>query len=189
MARISTYPVDSSVNVADYVIGTDSEDSNVTKNYTIASIVALAPGTTYINAADISGSSVTTIPDLVTFVPLDCVLTANAATSWSVGEAPNQNRIIYDGGTDKFAIITITINVVRTAGDDVHFSIFKNGVEIDGTVQKTEIASNTPAVATTLTLQSLQSVTTSDYFSVSVKNTTGTNSVTATHYNVVAHTL
>jgi len=188
MARISTYPIDSSVNVNDYVIGTDSEDSNITKNYTIASIVALAPGTTYINASDNAGISVTTIPDLVTFVPLDCALTLNAASSWSVGGAPNEHRIVYDGNT-KFAIITVTINVTGTAGDDVHFCLTKNGVKISGTSQKTEIPADTPDVATTLTLQSLQSVSKSDYFSVSVKNTTGTNSVTATHYNIVAHTL
>ena len=42
MAKISTYPIDSSVSLADYVIGTDAEDSNITKNYTIGSLIALA---------------------------------------------------------------------------------------------------------------------------------------------------
>jgi len=42
MARISTYPIDAVVDTGDLLIGTDSEDSNITKNYTIASIIALA---------------------------------------------------------------------------------------------------------------------------------------------------
>lgn len=42
MSRISTYPIDTVVDTADLLIGTDSEDSNITKNYTIASIISLA---------------------------------------------------------------------------------------------------------------------------------------------------
>ena len=33
MARISTYPIDTVVDTADLLIGTDSEDQNITKNY------------------------------------------------------------------------------------------------------------------------------------------------------------
>ena len=38
MAKISTYPSDSNLNADDLLIGTDSEDSNATKNYSIGSI-------------------------------------------------------------------------------------------------------------------------------------------------------
>jgi hypothetical protein len=41
MAIISTYPIDGSVTLEDKLIGTDSEDANKTKNYTISSILAL----------------------------------------------------------------------------------------------------------------------------------------------------
>jgi hypothetical protein len=41
MAIISTYPIDGSVTLEDKLIGTDSEDTNKTKNYTISSILAL----------------------------------------------------------------------------------------------------------------------------------------------------
>lgn len=41
MAIISTYPIDGSVNLTDKLIGTDVEDANKTKNYTISSILAL----------------------------------------------------------------------------------------------------------------------------------------------------
>jgi hypothetical protein len=41
MAIISSYPIDGSVSLTDKLIGTDVEDSNATKNYTISSILAL----------------------------------------------------------------------------------------------------------------------------------------------------
>lgn len=41
MATISSYPNDSSVSYADKLIGTDAEDSNKTKNFTIGSILSM----------------------------------------------------------------------------------------------------------------------------------------------------
>ena len=38
MARISTYPIDSSINGLDILIGSDADDSNITKNYQIDAI-------------------------------------------------------------------------------------------------------------------------------------------------------
>ena len=40
MAKISTYTIDATPQLDDKVIGTDVNDSNMTKNYTIESIVA-----------------------------------------------------------------------------------------------------------------------------------------------------
>jgi hypothetical protein len=40
MAKISTYPVDSSINGLDILIGSDADDSNITKNYQINGIKA-----------------------------------------------------------------------------------------------------------------------------------------------------
>ncbi len=42
MAKIATYVVDSNVQLTDMVIGTDVGDNNITKNYLISDIVALA---------------------------------------------------------------------------------------------------------------------------------------------------
>jgi len=41
MAIISTYPIDATVTLADKLIGTDAEDSSITKNYTVGSILNL----------------------------------------------------------------------------------------------------------------------------------------------------
>ena len=38
MAKISTYAVDNNISASDMVIGTDAEDSNITKNYTVGGL-------------------------------------------------------------------------------------------------------------------------------------------------------
>jgi len=41
MGKISTYAIDSNVTFADKLIGTDAENSNETKNFTIGSLLAM----------------------------------------------------------------------------------------------------------------------------------------------------
>jgi hypothetical protein len=41
MAKISTYPIDTNVSLSDKLIGTDSDNNNETKNFTISSLAAL----------------------------------------------------------------------------------------------------------------------------------------------------
>ena len=41
MAKISSYTTDAVVSYADKLIGTDAQDSNITKNYTIGSILSM----------------------------------------------------------------------------------------------------------------------------------------------------
>ena len=41
MANLNSYPTDGSVSYNDKLIGTDAEDSNVTKNYTIGSLLSM----------------------------------------------------------------------------------------------------------------------------------------------------
>ena len=38
MARISTYGLDASITAEDLLVGTDAEDTNITKNYKIGSL-------------------------------------------------------------------------------------------------------------------------------------------------------
>ena len=40
MARISTYALDASISTDDKLVGTDAEDSNITKNYQIGAFMA-----------------------------------------------------------------------------------------------------------------------------------------------------
>lgn len=41
MSNISSYPTDGSVSYNDKLIGTDAEDSNKTKNFTVGSILSM----------------------------------------------------------------------------------------------------------------------------------------------------
>lgn len=41
MAKISSYPNDTTLSYEDKLIGTDAQDDNVTKNFTIGSILAM----------------------------------------------------------------------------------------------------------------------------------------------------
>jgi hypothetical protein len=41
MAKISSYSTDATVSYSDKLIGTDAQDSNITKNYTIGSILSM----------------------------------------------------------------------------------------------------------------------------------------------------
>jgi hypothetical protein len=42
MAKISTYPVDGIISTDDFVIGSDAENSNITKNFTVGGLLSLA---------------------------------------------------------------------------------------------------------------------------------------------------
>ena len=50
MARISTYSQDTSISVDDLLIGTDAEDSNITKNYKIGDVKDFIAGTQLVTA-------------------------------------------------------------------------------------------------------------------------------------------
>ena len=41
MAKISSYSTDATLSYSDKLIGTDTQDSNITKNYTIGSILSM----------------------------------------------------------------------------------------------------------------------------------------------------
>jgi len=61
MAKISTYSTDATLSYTDKLIGTDSQDSNITKNYTIGSILSMPLPSVPVyanNAAAIAGGLV-----------------------------------------------------------------------------------------------------------------------------------
>lgn len=159
MAKISTYPVDSSVSLADYVIGTDSEDSNITKNYTIGSIFALSSG--HLNAICTTRAITSVIGP--TPVILNNVYTQKSASKWtSVGK-----RLTYaDSGTPattNLFVITFIISSEPVFGVSAQTSFFihKNGVALPDTEQNTSTVDYRST-----TIQTIQSATTGDYFEV-----------------------
>lgn len=87
MAKISTYVVDSSISADDKVIGSDAEDSNITKNYTVGSL------STYIST-QIGGSldvtNVLTASSIADQVPsaLDTALQVEFGAAQGTGSDP-----------------------------------------------------------------------------------------------------
>ena len=95
MAKISTYAIDSTPQLNDKVIGTDVNDNNITKNYTIGDIISLVPP----------------IPSIVTdlFVPIsngvdyvDSVITQDSTT---VPTTINVNGLIGITGTGESVFV------------------------------------------------------------------------------------
>jgi hypothetical protein len=62
MARISTYAIDTSISRNDLLVGTDAEDSNITKNFTIGDLTDFVSTTA-------STGVVTLTPFLITATP------------------------------------------------------------------------------------------------------------------------
>ena len=185
MARISTYPIDTSVNTSDFLIGTDSEDSNITKNYTIASIISLATSGGYINAAVDHTATTATTTVLDNFVPLEGTLVLSVSELWNVGTAANVNRIIYTGTSAQVTKITATVNITGTASEAMSIALFKSGVEIVGTRQNVAIAAAGVLYAA-VSLQAVISLVLNDYITVGVMNIAAANPVTATNFNISA---
>jgi len=185
MARISTYPIDTIVNTDDFVIGTDYNNLNVTKNYTIASIIDLATSGGYINAAVAVGATTeTTIDAINTFYSLAGTLVTSVSNLWAVGTGTAVNKIIYSGTASQATNIISTVNIKGASGSiSVNIALFKNDTEIAGTRQTLQTSGTTN---TSVCLQTVNTLVENDVISVKVMNTTNADNVTAEHFNITA---
>lgn len=80
MARIATYSQDTSISADDLLIGTDAEDSNITKNYKIGDVKNF-----------IAGTQLVTTKITVTSAQL---LSLNGGGSIELIEAPGEGKVI-----------------------------------------------------------------------------------------------
>lgn len=185
MSRISTYPIDTVVDTADLLIGTDSEDQNITKNYTIASIISLVTSGGYINAAVAVGSTTATpIAAINTFYSLEGTLVTSVSNLWAVGTGTDVNKIIYSGTASQATNIISTVNIKGASGSiSVNIALFKNDTEIAGTRQTLQTAATLNA---SVCLQTVNTLVENDVISVKVMNTTNADNVTAEHFNITA---
>ena len=92
------------------------------------------------------------------------------------------NRVTYTGTETKAFAITITATVTGTTGDDVMFSITKNGLAISSSEQDVAIAQGS-SKPVTATLQTIQNLAENDIIGVQVINNSGANNITTTHLN------
>jgi len=185
MSRISTYPIDTVVNTSDFLIGTDFDNENITKNYTIASIISLATSGGYINAAvAVDATTVTPIAEVDTFYSLEGTLVLSVSKLWAVGAGTDVNKIIYSGTASQVTNIMSTVNITGTINNVIKIALFKNTIEIAGTRQTIRISS--AAVPASVCLQTIDTVLAGDVISVKVMNISLSSDVTATHYNISA---
>lgn len=61
MAKISTYPVDGLISTDDFIIGSDAENVNITKNFTVGGILSLANLQTVLNNGNTATQSITLV--------------------------------------------------------------------------------------------------------------------------------
>ena len=180
MARISTYPIDTTVDPTDLLIGTDSVDSSITKNYTIQSIIDLQGG--YINAADVTGTSVTAIGAVDTIYPMAAVFTAGLSNLWSVRTGADANTILYSGTLPSVFLIIASVVASGGVGDVVDFFLHKNGTPILSTQQQTEVYPTGQA-----TVMTMVSMSAGDYVGLSVRNDTDADDVTTDQVSIAVH--
>ena len=156
MARISTYPVDGIISTDDFVIGSDAENVNITKNFTVGGILSLADlqavldnGNTAtsnivltgnVSATNVAASAaVSAVTGNITTVNATAV---NASSSMNTDELEVTGRL-YDGtaseGTNGqflkstasgilWATLPVdTLNAVLTAGNTTALNIVSTG--------------------------------------------------------------
>jgi hypothetical protein len=61
MAKISTYPVDGLISTDDFIIGSDAENVNITKNFTVGGILSLATLQTVLDNGNSATESITLV--------------------------------------------------------------------------------------------------------------------------------
>lgn len=61
MAKISTYPVDGLISTDDFIIGSDAENVNITKNFTVGGILSLATLQTVLDNGNSATQSITLV--------------------------------------------------------------------------------------------------------------------------------
>lgn len=163
MAKISTYPVDGLISTDDFIIGSDAENVNITKNFTVGGILSLSDlqmvldnGNTATSNIVLTGNvSATNVAASAAVSALTGNITTVNATNANVSGSLNTDELevtgrLYDGtaseGTNgqflkstasgiQWATLPVdTLNAVLTAGNTTALNIVSTGDISAGTI-------------------------------------------------------
>lgn len=184
MAKISQYPL-GVVNDKVYLLGTDSLDSNTTKNYKVEDIIS-APQIqpSVLNFFDFSSGSITA-GDQNDWTPLVCDTTEGLrrnGLSLVVATGSTSTKVLYSG-SPKFIRFSFITSLIGAANRKIHVAMFRNGA----LWPCSEFAQSIGAAATEVTISS-QCVTPledGDTLEVYVKCSTHALSVQLDNINVI----
>lgn len=88
MAKISTYPVDGLISTDDFIIGSDAENVNITKNFTVGGILSLANLQTVLDNGNTATQSITLVGNVAaTNVSATTLLSAPTGTITNVNSS------------------------------------------------------------------------------------------------------
>jgi hypothetical protein len=168
MAKIATYVVDSNVQLTDMVIGTDVGDNNITKNYLISDIVALANsgGSSGVNSVrklgealglngnvNFEGGAGITITQSAAGAAVSTLtleLTNGQTISALTVDSPNGNdfQLTPSNSTLKFTAAP-TVSITNTSPNEVGFDLTDSGA-VAGSYTNADITVNSKGLITTV---------------------------------------
>tara|TARA_R110002153_G_scaffold18092_1_gene63473 strand:- start:2093 stop:2566 length:474 start_codon:yes stop_codon:yes gene_type:complete len=116
MARISTYALDTSISRNDLLVGTDAEDSNITKNFSVGALTDFAE-------EEILSSTTVLTPFLITATPGTTSTYSGAGSmiyaTWSGGSGTH-TLVLPSAVTYPYRTIRICNDATIVASDKIH---------------------------------------------------------------------
>jgi hypothetical protein len=155
MAKISTYPVDGLISTDDFIIGSDAENVNITKNFTVGGILSLSDLQMVLDNGNTATSNITLVGNVsaTNVTASDSVNTVDIEVSGlfydgSASEGVNGQFLKSTGTDTQWSNLPVdTLNAVLTAGNTTALNIVSTGDISANSVSVTDAS-----VAGTLTL-------------------------------------
>ena len=165
MSKINSYATQGTPVLADKLIGTDTANSDATKNFTIGDILSLQPVAEMYMTNNVTDTVIATVN-----VPVKMAGTTTSGVL-SGFTMPSSNRLTYTGTDSVTLFVSASFTAYRTAGADatVEAIVYKNGTTPQtSTTTKTFITLNRVSGVS----QGFITLATNDYIELWLVNTT-----------------